>query len=186
MNQPVIRGIVVDGISIQTTEQGAEAIAKLQATIAEIEAKLAGAQTDHAAAIQAKDAEIGELKIKVADAEKKVPTAEALDILARQRATLIADAQKVAKDLKVEGLTDENIRRAAVTAVYGADMVKDSTDAEVAGMFKAAVGSVKKDPVRDAFKGNGNQNDYKSAEEDHGQSGYEARLRDAYKPAKSA
>jgi len=122
--------------------------------------------------------------VKVADAEKKVPTAAALDSLAQARATLIGDAQKLAKDLKVEGLTDENIRRAAVTAVYGADLVKDSSDAEVAGMFKAAVGSVKKDPVRGAFPMPGGGTQHQDA--DNGQSAYEARLRDSWKGQKTA
>jgi hypothetical protein len=180
--QPIIRGIVVDGLTIQTTDQGAEAIAKLQASLQESASQLATAAANHAAALASKETEIGELKVKVADAEKKVPTAAALDVLAQQRATLIGDARKLAKDINTEGLTDENIRRAAVTAVYGQDLVKDSSDAEISGMFKAALGTVAKDPVRGAFQMPSNQD----AGQDHGQSAYEKRLRDGWKGAKSA
>jgi hypothetical protein len=181
---PSIRGVVVDGLTIQTTDQGAEAIAKLQAAVQEANAQLATATTAHAAALAAKDTEIGELKVQAADALKKVPTAEALDTLAQARASLIGDAKRLAKDIKTEGLTDDAIRLAAVTAVYGADLVKDSSPAEVAGMFKAALGQVKKDPVRDALRpGSGS---FVPDGQDHGQSGYEKRLSDGWKGAKTA
>ncbi len=182
MNVPnPLRSVLVDGITIQTTDQGAEAIARLQASLSESASKLAEAATAHAAALSAKDGEIGELKVKVADAEKKVPTAEALDVLAQKRAELIGDAKKLVPDLNVSGLTDENIRRAAVTKVYGEVLVKDSSDAEISGMFKAAVGSSRKDPVRGAFS-----MPTGDAAADNGQSAYEARLRDSWKGQKTA
>lgn len=178
-----LRGVLVDGITIQTTDQGAEAISRLQGQVDETARKLGEAVTAHAVALAAKESEIGELKVKVADAEKKIPDSKTLDTLAQARATLIGDAQRLAKDLKVDGLADEAIRRAAVTAVYGADLVKDSSDAEINGMFKAALGSAKRDPVRGALAGALPMGD---AAPDNGQAAYEARLRSAWKGQKTA
>src|SRR5690606_2300087 len=53
-----LRTVVVDGLSVQTTDQGAQAIAKLQKDLASSAAKLADAEKAHAEAIAAKDADL--------------------------------------------------------------------------------------------------------------------------------
>lgn len=64
-----------------------------------------------------KDAAIGELKAKLADAESKILSDEAVEKLVKDRADAMA-------------------RREAVRAKFGDDAVKDASDAEIAGMFK--------------------------------------------------
>jgi len=58
-------------------------------------------------------------------------------------------------DAKIDptGKTDADLRKAAVSAKLGDEMVKDASDAEVAGMFKAIAKDIKAaDPVRDALR----------------------------------
>ena len=87
---------------------------------------------DHKTAIDAKDAAIGELKAKLADAEAKVMSDE-------DRAALV--------DAAVEART----RRDAVKAKFGDEAVKDASDAEIAGMYRVIDKAVN-DTVRDAIK----------------------------------
>ena len=88
---------------------------------------------DHKTAIDAKDAAIGELKAKLADAESKV-----LDDAAIQA---LVDAK-----VKAQSMRD------AVKAKFGDESVKDASDAEITGMFKVIDKAVN-DSVRDAIKG---------------------------------
>lgn len=172
------RTIIVDGISIVTTDQGAQVIEKKQVEIN----KLTGDASAHVAVVQAKDNEIGELKVKLQKALDAVPTGAALDKMVADRTSLIADARALSKDLAFEGLSDSQIRKAAVAAVYGDDLVKDASDAEIAGMFRAAtIDSVKKsaDPLQKALAKDG----VKPQIGDNGQAQYEKRLADAWKGA---
>lgn len=172
----VLRTVVVDGLSVSTTDQGAQAIAKLMkdlessaAKFADAEkagvAKLADAEKVHAAAIAAKDAALAEKDKELAakdaalDAEKaKVLSDADLDKRVQQRADLITVAKAIAKDVKTEGLSDAAIRKAAVTAVIGDAAVKDKADAYIDARFEIlAEDAVKKsgsgDPIRDALGG---------------------------------
>lgn len=182
----LLRTILVDGISIQVTDQGAEAITKLQGQLRDSAAQIETLRTDHAAQITAKDTEIGALKVKLADAEKKVPSGATLDALVASRSALIADAKKIAKDIKVEGLSDAEIRKAAVVAKYGEDVVKDASDDMIAGMFKAATTDSASpgatDPVHQALR----TADVRTPLADNGQAAYEKRLTDAWKGTAAA
>lgn len=86
---------------------------------------------DHKTTIDAKDAAIGELKAKLAEAEAKVLTDEAVAAL--------VDAK-----VKAKAMLD------AVKAKFGDEAVKDASDAEIAGMFKV-IGKVADNSVRDAI-----------------------------------
>lgn len=179
---PAMPKILVDGITIETTDQGVEVINKLQKQLSDSTANLAKLTSDHAAEITAKDNKIGELTAQLADAKSKVPSGADLDKLVADRVALIDSAKRINKDLKTEGLADADIRREAVKARYGEEAIKDASDDMIAGMFKAAVADAGKgaDPVRKAIADrNVNQNDALPA--DHGQSAYEQRLTDAWK-----
>lgn len=101
----------------------------------QVEAKdadtVAAILNDHKTAIDAKDAAIGELKAKLAEAEAKV-----LDDAAIQA---IVDAKAKAKEMLE-----------AVKAKFGDEAVKDASEAEIAGMFKV-IGKVVDNSVRDAI-----------------------------------
>lgn len=117
--------VVVDGISIETTTQGAQVINRLQKQLSDaadaIERK-----------ISAKDAEIAELNKQLAtkdaeiDAAKKaVPDQAAMDAAVEARAQLVNDAKTIVPDLEVKGLSDADVRKAVVAKALG--------DAAVAG-----------------------------------------------------
>lgn len=130
------RTVVVDGLSVVTTDQGAQAIEKLQGVIRDALASNAQQVKDHAAAIALKDGEIGELKAKVKELTDAAPKPADLDRLVRDRATLVAIAGKVDAKIVTDGKTDLEIKRAVVASKFGDEFVKDSSDAEIAGMFK--------------------------------------------------
>jgi hypothetical protein len=178
------RNLTIDGITIAFTDQGAEAVGKLQERIGALTADNLQLVTTHTAALAAKDTEIGELKAKLAEAEKKVPDSRTLDALASARADLIQKARALVKDLKTDGLSDADIRKAAVTAALGEDLVKDASDAEIGGMFKAlkapTTAGAPHDPVRHMMM----TRDTRARDsDDTGQEAYERRVADAWKPA---
>lgn len=179
--QMTTRTVTIDGISIVTTDQGAQVIEKLQAANAKLVADAATQVETAKKTVEAKDAEIGELKVQLKKAQDSIPSGATLDKMVADRTALISDAKRIAKDIKVEGLSDADIRKAAVAAVYGDDMVKDSSEAEINGMFRAATKDSAKnavDPLRKALA----TNDVQTGN-DNGQAAYEKRIGDAWKTA---
>lgn len=175
--------IVFDGITIEVTDQAAEAIAKLTQRLSDSTAALDTLKGEHTAQLATKDAEIGTLTAQLADAKKAVPDGATLDKLVADRVALIDAAKHVAKDLKVEGLSDADIRRAAVTAKYGEAVTKDASDDMIAGMFKVAAADAKVDPVRQSLQAADNRAPLTN---DHGQSEYENNLKNRWKTAGAA
>ena len=173
------RKIVVDGLTIETTDQGAEAIGKLQAEKQTISDAKAADKSAHDAAIAVKDAELAAKDAKIADLEKAQLTAEALDAKVQARADLLAKAKVLAKDADFTGKADIDIMKVAVIAVRGADAIKDKSDAYITAAFDLAVES-KPDQFRAAM-----QDRKPSTENGNGQSDYEKHLNDAWKGGKS-
>lgn len=130
---------VVDGFGlVEGTDEAFAVIDSLTGKLADAMSQLSTAQgaasaaeTTHAEAIAAKDTEIAELKAKVEDTA-------ALDALVAARAQLITDARRVADDdaLAVDGLSDLEIKKAAVTARQGEEKVKGKDDNYFEGAFE--------------------------------------------------
>ncbi len=143
-----LRTVVVDGLSVQTTDQGAQAIAKLQKDLESSAAKITAADAAHAAALAKRDEEIGTLKAenqKLKDGQLKP---EDVDRLVADRASLIETVKAIDSKIEIKG-SDADLRRAAVKSKLGDEMVKDASDAEITGMFKAIAKDVKTaDPFR--------------------------------------
>jgi hypothetical protein len=138
-----LRTVVVDGLSVQTTDQGAQAITKLQKDLETSAAKITTLTGDHAAALAKKDEEIGTLKADLKKAQDAAPKPEDLDKLVADRAMLVTTVKAIDAKIEIAGKSDADLRRAAVKAKLGDDMVKDASDAEIAGMFKAVAKDVK-------------------------------------------
>lgn len=132
----VLRTVVVDGLSVQTTDQGAQAITKLQKDLESSAAKLVDANTAHTAVLAAKDEEIGTLKADLKKAQDAALKPEDVDRLVADRSTLIQTVKAIDSKIEIKG-TDADLRRAAVKSKLGDEMVKDASDAEISGMFKA-------------------------------------------------
>lgn len=147
------RTVLIDGLSVETTDAGAQALAKLQDTVAARDKALTDAETAHKAALATKDEEIGTLKADLKKAQDALPDAAAVSRMVADRVALERTVAAVAAGVKPDGLTDAALRKAAVAAKLGAEMVKDASDAEVAGMFKAvAKDAATADPVVDALR----------------------------------
>ena len=103
--------MTVEVVKVVLGDKAVEVVAKDAETVAAI-------LKDHAAAIADKDKEIGALQVKLADAESKVLSDDAL-------AKLI--------DAKIEA----DKKRKAVTDKLGVDKVKDMSDAQIEGAYLA-------------------------------------------------
>lgn len=112
---------------------------------------LADAEARHTAAIEAKDEEIGKLKAELADAKKAAEID--VDALVAARTELVAQVKAIDAKIEAKGLTDAELRKAAVAAKLGEEMVADASDAVILGMFKAIAKDAKPaDPVSEVFK----------------------------------
>lgn len=112
---------------------------------------LADAEDQHKAAIEAKDEEIGKLKAELADAKKAAEID--VDALVAARTELVAQVKAIDAKIDAKGLSDAELRKAAVAAKLGDEMVKDASEAVILGMFKAIAKDAKPaDPVGEVFK----------------------------------
>lgn len=145
--------------ALKTVVLGDKAVQVSVADVAAIEAfkadsakALADAKAEHDKAIAAKDEEIGKLKadLKTAQDAAKID----VDKLVADRSELVEAVKAIDAKIEPAGRSDADLRKAAVAAKLGDDMVKDASDAEILGMFKAIAKDVAtSDPVRDALKG---------------------------------
>lgn len=145
------RIVLIDGLSVETTDAGAQALEKLTKTIADKENALTDAAKAHAAAIAAKDECIGKLKadLKAAQDAAKID----VDKLVADRSDLVEQVKAIDAKIDAAGKTDADLRKAAVASRLGDEMVKDASEAEVLGMFKAIAKDAKPaDPVRKAMQ----------------------------------
>ena len=142
-------------------------------------AAVADAAKVHADALAEKDAQIGALKVELQTAKDSVPSAEQIANMIADRVALETNVKAIASDIQVTGISDADVRRAAVARKLGDDIVADASDAEIAGMFKAVLKDAKSaDPVRAALL---SRDAAQLASSDNGQSKYEKRLSDAWK-----
>jgi hypothetical protein len=138
-----LKTVTVDGIPIEVTDQGATVIATLQQRLADAAAKTTEATAAHVTAIAAKDAEIATKDAEIDGLKAKVLDAASLDKLVAARAELINAARVIAKDVKTDGLSDADIRKAVVTAKLGDAAVKDKAAAYIDARFDILVDEAK-------------------------------------------
>jgi len=123
-----LRKMQVDGITIEATEQAAEAIQRLQS-------QLSDARSDADRRLTESQAKLDKLQAELDDARSKVMTDAQLEKRVAERSKLIADARSIRADIRTDGLTDSQVRRAAVAAVRGESAVADKSDAYVEASF---------------------------------------------------
>lgn len=149
-----LRKVMVDGLSVNTTDEGAQAISKLIADRDGLNRKLTDQETAHKTALDAKDAELAKKDAEIDSLKGKVLDQKGIDALVAKRANLEATAAKIAKDVKPAGLSDTELKRAVVTAIKGADSVKDKSEAYVDAAFDIlAEDAAQTDPLRDTMRG---------------------------------
>ena len=143
-----LKTIVLGDAAVQVAAADVAAIEQFKTDSAKA---LADAESTHKQAIEAKDEEIGTLKADL----KKAQDAAVIDVdaLVAARSELVASVKSIDDSIDPKGKTDAELRKAAVSAKYGDEMVADASDAEINGMFKAlAKDSAEKNPVREAIK----------------------------------
>lgn len=146
-----LRKVLVDGLQVETTDAGAQAIDKLQKALADSEASITKLQDEHAKTLASKDEEIGKLKadLKTAQDAAKID----IDKLVADRTELVETVKAIDAKIETTGKSDADLRKAAVAAKLGDEMVKDASEAEILGMFKAVAKDAKAaDPVADAIR----------------------------------
>lgn len=149
-------GLMTD--ALQTVVLGDKAVQVAVADVAAIEkfkadsAKaLADVNTAHVAAITAKDEEIGQLRadLKVAQDAAVID----VDALVAARTELVSKVKAIDAKIDPTGLSDADLRKAAVAAKLGDGLVKDASEAEITGMFKAIARDAKPvNPVAQAIQ----------------------------------
>lgn len=146
--------------NLQTVVLGDKAVQVSAADTATIEAfkadqakALADAEAKHKAEIDAKDAEIAKKDAEIEKLKDAQLSDADLDARVQARAKLVGDAAKIAKDVKVEGLSDADIRKAVVAAKLGDAAIKDRSDAYIEARFDVlAEDAGKADPVAGVLK----------------------------------
>jgi hypothetical protein len=120
-----LRTVMVDGLSVETTDQGAQAIDKLQKDQARIIADMAKKEEEMDKKLAKKDADLSALQAKLDDALGKVLDQSAIDKLVSDRVALEARAALIAKDVKPLGLSDAALKTAVVKAKLGDKLPAD-------------------------------------------------------------
>jgi hypothetical protein len=114
--------VTIDGIAIETTPQGAAALRRLEAALAE-------SRTAHRRDIEARDGEIAGLRARL-------PSEAILDRLVAERSAVIEAACRVmGQGFDASGKSTAVIRRMAVAKVLGAERVQDRSDDYVTAAF---------------------------------------------------
>ena len=181
------QSVIVDGLKVETTDQGAQAIEKLQTVITAKDSELTTQSADHAKALAAKDAEIDAKNEEIKKLKDSALDDAQIDAKVAQRAALIGDASLIAGDAELKG-SDDDVRKIALTAALGADSIEGKDSAYINARFDIAVEDAKS--KQDAGNGSTFQKavaDSKGSNKggqpanDNGQSEYEQDLQDAWK-----
>ncbi|MFD4120917.1 DUF2213 domain-containing protein [Alcaligenes faecalis] len=126
-------------------------VAAIEQYKADMQRKLADAEAAKKKSEEDKDEEIGKLKADL----KAAKDAAVLDVdaLVAARTDLVSKVHAIDAKIDVSGKSDADLRKAAVAAKLGDEMVQGASDAEINGMFKAIAKDAKPaNPVADAIK----------------------------------
>lgn len=158
-----LRSITVDGISIETTEQSAQVIDKLQRQVSDQATELSSLQTKLDDTVKAHDKALGEKDAEIKKLTDAQASPEDIDRLVRDRQAITEKAKLLDADIKVDGKTIPAIRREAVAKVMGADL-SDKSDEYIEGQFDTLVADAKTtDPIRDGLRGGFNTQSSRNA-----------------------
>lgn len=181
-----LRKLLVDGISIDVTEQGAQAIEKLNIKLADAATATKALTDAHTAALALKDGELAKKDAEIDSLKAKQLSDADIDKRVTARADLITKARSIA-DADYTGKTDADIRKAVVIAKLGDAAVAGKADAYIDARFEILVEDAAKSPAGDPFRQHMIQQDSKTV----GDESEKARLQmisdmqTAHQPAKA-
>lgn len=142
-----LKTIIVDGLSVETTDAGELAIKNLQGKLADAATALSTANTAHQTALADKDKELAKKDAELDTLKGKVLSDADLDAAVKVRADLIATAKTIA-DKDYTGKAPIDIKKLAVTAKLGDAAIEGKSDDYVAARFDILAEDAAKDPVR--------------------------------------
>jgi hypothetical protein len=136
---------IIDGISIEFSDQGIQAVSKLENKIVDLTSKI---ETNDSL-INAKDTELADLKKSnetlkgELDAEKaKALDTNAIDALVTNRVALIDNAKKLHRDLDTANKTDLEIKKEAIIHAEDSFKLDDKSDEYVNAVFDTLISKV--------------------------------------------
>src|SRR5690606_6822166 len=133
-----LRKVIIDGLTIETTEQGEQAIAKLQSAIADSARKRTDAEAVHAKALVDRAGEIAKLEAERDALRSQVLTDADIDARVQARADLVGKAKAI-HDADYSGMADAEIKAAVVKAKVGYEAVKNKPQAYIDARFDILV-----------------------------------------------
>lgn len=145
---PDMKTVVLGDKAVQVADTDVALIEQYKTDMAR---KLADAETAKKKSDEEKDEEIGKLKAEV----KKAKDAAVIDVdkLVADRTELVGLVKAMDASIDPKGKSDAELRKAAVLAKLGDSIVKDASDAEITGMFKAlAKDAATTNPVATALR----------------------------------
>lgn len=145
-----LRTVIVDGLSVQTTDQGAQAIDKLTKQLSDAGVNIKSL-TDAYRCAGAEGWRAGEESAEIDGLKAKQLSDADIDKRVTARADLISKAKAIA-DADYTGKTDADIRKAVVVAKLGDAAVAGKADAYIDARFEILVEDAAKDPAGDPFR----------------------------------
>jgi len=127
--------VVVDGLTIETTDQGAEVITKLLGKIADAEKAADKSKATNDATVAKVEAERDDFKAKL-DAALVKTDQKVIDAAVVARVDLLTKAKALAPEVVTAGLTDAAVRKAIVSAKLGDAVVAGKSEAYVDARFE--------------------------------------------------
>lgn len=181
-----LRTVIVDGLSVQTTDQGAQAIEKLTKQLADAGVNVKTLSDAHAVALAAKDDEIAKHKAALDDAKTKILTDAQVDALVKARTDLVTLAKSL-HDADYTGKSADDIRKAVVVAKFGDAAVAGQPEAYVKARFDILAEDAAKKPGHDPFRQHLIQQDNKTVGDESEKARLQmiADMQSAHLPAKA-
>ncbi len=146
---PDTRKVMFDGLEIETTAQGAQAIDKLAQKLADAATAQARADAAHTTVLADRDGKLAKAEAERDAALAKVMDSAAVDKLVADRAALLSTAKAI-HDADYTGKTPEQIKHAVVVAKIGDAAVAGKSADYVAARFDILAEDAATDPVRRA------------------------------------
>ncbi len=143
--------VVFDGLTIETSEQGKQAIEALTKRLGDSQDALKQALADKDAAIATHDAAIAKKDAEIDDLKGKQLSDADLDKRVTERADLISTAKAIG-DADYTGKSDAEIRKLAVATKLGDKAVDGKSEAYIAARFDILAEDAQVDPVRQAMR----------------------------------
>jgi len=167
MSDTKLTTIMVDGLSVETTEPGAQAISKLTQDLVDARKVTDDAAEAHTKALAGKDKELATKDAEIDSLKEAALSDEDLDRKVKDRGDLISVAKTIA-DKDYTGMSDIDVRKSAVAAKLGQDAVEGKSDDYISARFDILAEDGTVDGVRKVLKGGDLHKSGDSVEQAHG------------------